>query len=155
MLRDLARLLVANLVFASLLGVGLQTPLADLRAVLRNHRLLLRSLLVIELGVPLLAIGLVAIFPTPRTPASVILLFAICPGVALLPFMVRKRRGDLPTAVGLLLIITAFAPVTVPLWLAVLDRVFPYDLHVDIGRLVVKLVPTVLLPLGLGMLVRR
>jgi BASS family bile acid:Na+ symporter len=155
MLRDAARYLIGNLVFASLLAVGLQTRFADLGAVFRRPRMLLRALLVIDVIVPLLAILLVKAVPAEPQNAGVILLFAICPGVALLPFMVGKKGGRVPTAVGLLLVLTALAPITVPLWIAILNQVFTARFQVDTGHLVAKLVPTLLLPLALGMAVRQ
>jgi predicted Na+-dependent transporter len=81
----------------------------------------------------------------------VVLLFSICPGVALLPFLVKMKGGRVPTALGLLLILTAIAPVTVPVWLSILNRIFPTQFVADPGVLVAKLVPTVLIPLAIGL----
>ena len=155
MLREVAKFLVGNLVFASLLAVGLQTRFSDIIDAVRNPRLLRRALLVIEIVIPLLAILMVKLVATEPVPAGVVLLFSICPGVALLPFVVKMKGGRVPTALGLLLILTAIAPVTVPVWLSILNRIFSVQFVADPGVLVAKLVPTVLIPLAIGLAVRH
>src|SRR5215831_1497750 len=113
MLRDVARFMVGNLIFACLLAIGLQTSLSELAQVFRNRRLLWRSLLVIEIVIPLLTILIVETIPARPVPAGIALLFAVSPGLALTPFLVKRKGGRVPTAVGLLLVLNALAPVTI------------------------------------------
>src|SRR5262245_54360330 len=111
MLRDVARFLVSNLAFAVLLAVGLETRLVDVGEMFRKRGMLLRALIVIEIAVPLLAILVVKLVEPPTVPGGIVVLFAICPGVALLPFTAGRKGGRVPTAVALLLVLTALSPI--------------------------------------------
>jgi bile acid:Na+ symporter, BASS family len=153
MLRTLVAFLAAHLVFALMLAVGLQVRLGDVDDVRRRPALYLRSLAVIELAVPLLAIAVVAVFRPPPLAMGALLLMAVCPGVAMLTRAAPKKGGSLTTAVNMLLLLSLLAPLTVPAWLAVLARVYDRPLQLAPGQVFATVAPAVLLPLALGMVV--
>ncbi len=139
--------LVENVVVVLVFAIGLRTTAADLRKTWVERRLIFRALLVLELVVPVLAIAVVWTLPLSRLAAVIIGLMAACPGapIALHPL------GGRSTAVVILATVSFLAPLTVPLWIEVLERVFPIELAVQPGTLATIILVKLILPLLAGM----
>lgn len=132
--------------------MGLSLRWGDLRKEVTNP-VLWRALVAAVLGVPLLAILVAATLPLGPPARGVIVLMAVSPGAPML--MNRaKKSGNLALAVTLALVLTLAAPVSVPVEIAVLNRLFPVDLHASSAELLRRLLPKLLLPLVLGFVVR-
>jgi BASS family bile acid:Na+ symporter len=152
MLRHLLLFLIQNLVFAMLLSMGLRTTVADLQRASARRGFIVRTALVTNLAVPLLAIVLVAILPVGPLARGLILLFAICPGA---PFILLKYKDDSKLASILLVAVSLLAVVTVPLWAGIAGRIYALQFDArpaDVLRIVLR---AVLLPLLLGVAIRR
>ena len=132
--------------------MGLSLRWGDLRTEVRNP-VLWRALVAALLGVPLLAILVAATLPLGPAARGVIVLMAISPGAPMLMHKAHKS-GNVALAVTLALVLTLAALVSVPVEIAVLNRLFPVDLHVSSAELLRRLVPKLLLPLVLGFAVR-
>jgi BASS family bile acid:Na+ symporter len=132
--------------------MGLSLPWGDLRREVRNP-VLWRTLVAAVLGVPLLAILVAATLPLGPAARGVIVLMAISPGA---PMLMNKahKSGNVALAVTLALVLTLAALVSVPVEIAVLNRLFPVDLHASSAELLRRLLPKLLLPLALGFFVR-
>lgn len=153
MLRQLVSFLLGYLVFALVLGVGLQTTARELhRALTQQTGLLLRAALVANLVVPLVALLAMVALPLPPRLEVLVLLMAICPGA---PFFLNRFRSSSTLASDLLLVVSLAGIVTVPLWAWIIGRAFPYQLVISAGDVLLVLAKSVLLPLALGLLVRR
>lgn len=152
MLRSLVAFILGHLVLLLMLSVGLQVTLRDLGDLTRRPFLYLRALLAIELAVPLLALAVVALLRPGPLARGALLLLAVCPGVALLTHSAQKKGGSLVTALNLLLVLSLLAPLTVPAWLSVLARVYDRPLLLSAAQVFTTAVPSVVLPLALGML---
>ncbi len=132
--------------------MGLSLRWGDLRKELRNP-VLWRALVAAIVGVPLLAILVAATLPLNPPARGVIVLMAISPGAPLLMHKAHKS-GNVPLAVTLALLLTLAALVSVPVEIAVLNRLFPVALHASSAELLRRLFPKLLLPLVLGFFVR-
>ena len=121
--------LVRNMAVALMLGVGLKTPPDVLRAAWRERGLVLAALLVLELGVPLVAIATVSLVPLGILATAIIAVMAVCPGA---PMIVGRRHGRV-LGMEVIGLVSLLAPITVAMWVAVLDRVLPFRLAVDPG----------------------
>jgi BASS family bile acid:Na+ symporter len=132
--------------------MGLSLRWDDVRKEVRNP-VLWRALVAAVLGVPLLAILVAATLPLGPAARGVIVLMAISPGA---PMLMNKahKSGNVALAVTLALVLTLAALVSVPVEIAVLNRLFPVDLHASSAELLRRLVPKLLLPLVLGFVVR-
>jgi bile acid:Na+ symporter, BASS family len=134
------------------LDMGLSLRWGDLRKEVRNP-VLWRALVAAVVGVPLLAILVAAALPLGPAARGVIVLMAISPGA---PMLMNKahKSGNVALAVTLALVLTLAALVSVPVEIAVLNRLFPVDLQASSAELLRRLVPGLLLPLVLGFVVR-
>jgi BASS family bile acid:Na+ symporter len=132
--------------------MGLSLRWGDLRKEARKP-VLWRALAAALLGVPLLAILVAATLPLGPAARGVIVLMAISPGA---PMLMNKahKSGNVALAVSLALVLTLAALVSVPIEIAVLNRLFPVQLHASSAELLRRLVPKLLLPLVLGFVVR-
>ena len=135
------------------LDMGLSLRWSELQRELRNP-VLGRTFVVALLGVPLLAILVAAILPLGPAARAVIVLMAVSPGA---PMLMNKahKSGNVALAVSLAVVLTLGALVFVPVEIWVLNRLFPWQLQASSLALLRKLLPKLLLPLALGLIVRR
>jgi BASS family bile acid:Na+ symporter len=150
-LQAVASFLLRYLVIALMFAIGTAARPRDIALIWRQPRLFVRPLLVMELGVPLLAMAAVAALPLAPVTAGLVLLMAVCPGAPFVPFAIRRKgESHSPYALDLLIIVTLLAPLTVPLWVAVISRLFPADLRVNPLAILGTILRLVIVPLAAG-----
>ncbi len=154
MLRSVVVFALSNIVVLLMFSAGLARDPGALRQVLQRPALYGRALAVVLVAVPLVAYALVRLFRPPLAAAGAILLTAICPGAPLQVNQAKSLKASVTTSLNLLLLLALCAIVTVPLWVAVLERLMGFQLQAPPGlvlrTLLVKFVP----PLVVGMAVR-
>jgi BASS family bile acid:Na+ symporter len=136
-----------------ILGLGLSTTVADLGLLWRRPGLLLRSLLVMYVLVPAVAIALVKLLPI-TIPAKVALpVLAVSAGAPLLPRRLATF-GSRGYVFSLVVTSSLASIVLVPLSIGVLTRNFAA--HIDVQPLQAAAVigKSFLAPLALGMVIR-
>ena len=138
---------IAVLVFC----VGLDARSGDLRWLVRRPGLLARSLLAMNVILPLIAACLVAAFGLPRVTGLALIALAVSPVPPILPNKQIKAGGTASYAVALLAISALVAVVFVPLDVDVLARLFRAEVSVAPVTVAVLVAKTVLVPLLLGM----
>lgn len=148
-------LLVKASILLMVLGLGMNASWRDALYLFRNPALLVRSVLSMNVIMPLVAAGLVVAFDLPTTVKVALVALAVSPVPPILPKKELKAGGDAPYAIGLLVAIAALAIITVPL--AVSWFASAFDRSGGIAPLTVaKVVLTsVLLPLAVGIAVRQ
>jgi len=141
---------VALLIFA----VGLDSRLKDLVYLRQRPGVMLRSLLAMYVVVPLLALAAVKVLQLPRGLELALLVLAISAGAPLLP---RKlmRFGNEEYVFSLVVVSSLLAIVTVPVWMALLGPHFDRPGALDPMTVAGVLGKSFLLPLLLGVAVRR
>jgi len=144
--------------FLVMVAVGTDLVAGDFRRVLRQGRAIVLPTVGQWLLLPAIAALLVAMIPLPEAARLALVLVAICPGGALSSAHVYIARADTALSVSLTAVSTVAALVTMPLLLlaglAFLGEPRPRP---DLlwGQAVVTLLGAVLVPLLLGMLLRR
>jgi len=135
--------------------VALQASQGDLTYLLRRPSLMLRSLLAMNVVMPLLAV-LIAILCKLRPELKVaLILLAVSPVPPILPAKHGKAGGNVSYGIGLMMFAAVVSIVTVPLSIAIVGGVFGRTIQVPMG-LVAKVVGlNLILALLLGALVRR
>ncbi|NOQ13889.1 MAG: hypothetical protein GQ583_05315 [Methyloprofundus sp.] len=141
-------------VIALLLAIGMLSTKVEITYLWRRPKLLLRSLLAMYILVPLAAILFVSFLPLAGGLKLAIFVLAISAGAPLLP---KKLMGLGSDEYVLSLVVTAsvLAIFTVPAWSAALGPLFGRQSHlapIEVAMLISK---SFLLPLAIGMLVRR
>ncbi|KQW78784.1 hypothetical protein ASC65_15845 [Brevundimonas sp. Root1279] len=143
---------LAGLVFV----VGLNSGRGELLYVFRRPALLARAVLAV-LVIPPIAAGLL-IWALPLTPAvkAGIMLMAVAPVPPLVPGKELKMGGSKEYAYGVYVAMALLTVISVPLVFEVASALFgrPED-KVPMTKLIMTILTGVLLPLALGLLVRR
>jgi BASS family bile acid:Na+ symporter len=141
---------IALIVFA----LALQAGPGDLTYLLRRPSLLIRSVLAMNVVMPVVAALVAVVFDFRPDLETALMVLAVSPVPPILPNKQSKAGGDASYAVGLLATAAVVAIVAVPVSVTVLGRWFGHALHVPMGTIAVVLVKSVLGPLLAGVLVR-
>ena len=155
---DVASLLLLAIkasIVLTVLSLGLNATWQDATSLFRQPGLLVRSVLSMNVIMPLVAVGLVVAFNLPSPVKIALIALAISPVPPILPKKEMKAGGHASYAVGLLVAIALLAIVTVPLAVSWFSSAF--DRTGEIAPLVVaKIVLTsVLAPLAAGIALRH
>jgi BASS family bile acid:Na+ symporter len=139
----------------TVLGLGLNATWQDALSLFRQPGLLLRSVLSMNVIMPLVAAGLVVMFDLPPTVKVALVALAISPVPPILPKKELKAGGHASYAVGLLVAVGLLAIITVPIGVSWFSRAF--DRSGEIAPLAVaKIVLTsILAPLVVGIAMRQ
>lgn len=137
------------------IGLGVESS-AVIRAA-RDKRLLAGAALANYVCVPLAAIGLLLLLRVPPMVAAGFLIAAVCPGAPYGPPLTAIAKGDLAVSVGLMVILAGSSAIAAPLLLYGLLPITSGSaaLEVDVTRMVATLLLVQLLPLGIGLTIRR
>jgi len=142
-------------ILLTVLGLGLNAKWRDAFYLFRKPSLLIKSLLAMNVIMPLVAAGLAVSFDLPTTVKVGMVALAISPVPPILPKKQMKAGGQEAYAIGLLVAVALLAIVTVPI--VVSWFISAFDRAGGIAPLAVaKLVfASVLAPLMLGIVVRQ
>jgi BASS family bile acid:Na+ symporter len=100
--------------------------------------------------VPALTFATLTLLRVRGTPATLLLLMAVCPGVPLLLASTRTVSGSMRTALLALVITATTEPILLPYWTRLISLALPVDLTVQPIEVFRVLAPTVFLPIALG-----
>ena len=137
-----------------ILAIGMDSSLKDATYWWHRPGLLVRSVLAMYVLVPLAALALVKVLTLSPGVEIGLLVLAVSAGAPLLPRKLMKI-GDGAYIFSLVLTSSLLAILLVPAWLAVLGPQLDYPISLRPERVALVLAKSFLLPLALGMLVRR
>lgn len=150
-------LLAAVTLVEMMITIGLGVSVAEIGHVARDGRLLIRAAIANYVIVPAAAVGLLLALHAPPMVAAGFLVAAACPGAPFGPPFVSLAKGNVATAVGLMVVMAASSAVAAPLVLYVAMPITCGDQAATVN--VVKMIGTLfgaqLLPLGIGLWVRH
>jgi BASS family bile acid:Na+ symporter len=137
--------------------IGLSITLAELAALAKNWRLLAKAAFANYLCVPAATVGLLLLFNPHPMVAAGFLILAVCPGAPFGPPLTAVAKGNVPVAVGLMVLLAGSSAIVAPPLLRILlpwvagDQAAP----LDAAKMVFTLLVTQLLPLAAGLAVRH
>ena len=148
------RLLIVVFLCVTMLGIGMQASLAEMRSLLTARGYVFRALLANFVLVPLVGIGLIRFVPLSRSVDGALLLLACMPGGLGTIKYTRTVKGEASRAGALFLLLCVLAVPASPLLLGVaapasLGLSVPYD------RALALIALLILAPLGIGLGVHR
>jgi len=154
---ELAKLLIAAanasvvvFVVSSTLGVGLRLTVSEIAEPLRNGRLVALSLLSNFVLCPLVAIALASVLRLDEPLRVGLLLCGLAAGAPFILKLADLAKGNMPFAVGLMVVLmvitVGYMPLILPMLLA--------GVSVDPLKIARSLVLVMLLPLAIGLAVR-
>jgi bile acid:Na+ symporter, BASS family len=136
-------------------SIGLGASVGDVTYLFRQPKLLIRSLLSLNVVMPLFAVALAKSFDfTPLVKAALVLL-AISPLPPIFPKKSQKAGGRFSYAIGLLVTATVVSIFFIPLAMKLLGRAFDLSLEMSPAGVVTLVLWTLLLPLAAGVAVHR
>ena len=136
-------------------SLGLGSTQEDALYLLRRPRQLVRSLLSMNVVMPLVAAGLAAAFDFPAALNISLVALAVSPVPPILPMRQLRAGGRAPYAVGLLMAAALLAIVFIPLALKLIALGFGKEAHVPEAAVARLVAITVLMPIAAGIVVRR
>ncbi|MGO9423161.1 bile acid:sodium symporter family protein [Roseiarcus sp.] len=139
----------------SVFAIGLVSRVEDTLFLLRRPGLLLRSVLAINVVMPLVAAAMAWRFDLPVAVEVALVALAVSPVPPLLPKKQIKARGEPSYAIGLLVGAALVAIVFVPIAVELLGLAFQLPVHMNPWPIAKLVFATVLAPLLVGILVRR
>jgi len=133
-------------------GMGLTLQAEDFKVVFSRPRDVLVGCLAQFTVMPLLAFALTKVFRLEPALAIGVILVGCCPGGTASNVITYLAKGDLALSVGMTAVSTLLAPVLTPLlvWLLAGETV-----DVDVVGMLLSILWVVILPIALGLLVKR
>src|SRR5438552_1317044 len=137
--------------------IGLGVTLSDVLRVARSWSLVARAVFANYILVPASAVVLLLLFRANPLVAAGFLVAAACPGAPYGPPLTAMAKGNVPVSVGLMIILAGTSAIFAPLLLSLLLPLVAGDtpLKISVVKMVSTLLGAQLLPLCLGVLVRR
>jgi BASS family bile acid:Na+ symporter len=160
----LINILVLVTLIEMMLAVGLGVTFDELFNITRSWRLVIRALLANYVWVPGLTVALLLLLGTDPMVAVGFLILAVCPGAPFGPPCTAIARGNTALSVGVMVILAASSALVAPLMLYALLLVMPAApaadgagtiAEIDAVQIVRTLLVTQLLPLAVGLAMRR
>ncbi|MGP6176048.1 bile acid:sodium symporter family protein [Microbacterium sp. A196] len=140
-----------------MLGLGLSLTLADFRRVLKQPKAVLIALLCQLVVLPALCFGLVVLFQLPPVLAVGMMMLAASPGGTTANLYSHLFRGDIALNISLTAVNSVIAVITLPVITNLAIMYFqPFDDQLGLQwSKALEVFAIVLLPVALGMLIRR
>jgi BASS family bile acid:Na+ symporter len=148
-------LAVGATLVAVMLGLGLGVALRDVAGVWRHPGRLARVLFGVIVLMPLATIAVIHAFGLPRETAVGFFLMAVAPGAPLSLKRSLSAGGDRAFAPALQISAVTVAVVSLPLWVTLLDRLYSTAADVEALEVVRQVLVAQLVPLGIGIAMRR
>lgn len=149
-------LTVAGLL-AVMLSMGLAVQVREVAAAARRPRLVLLGIVANFVLVPAVTLALLRLFDASPLVSVGFLILAVCPGAPVGPPFVAIARGDVPCAIGQMVIL---AGLSAPLSPALLSLLLPWflpaiELRIDYLAIIESLLVAQILPLAFGLVIHH
>jgi BASS family bile acid:Na+ symporter len=141
--------------FLIVFAIGSHATLGDLTYLFRQPRLLIRSVVSMNVVMPMFAVAAAVALDLPPALEIALVALAISPVPPILPGKQEKAGGGASYTLGLLTSTSIFAVVLVPLTVGWLGHVFGLTARMPAGRILSIVMVSVLVPLVAGIAVRR
>jgi BASS family bile acid:Na+ symporter len=154
-LETLIPLALKTSILMTVFGLALNATIDDALYLFRRPSELVRSLLSMNVIMPLFAAALAAAFNLHLAVEIALITLAVSPVPPILPKKELKAGGHASYAIGLLVAAAVLAIVFVPLAVDLLGRVFSRPAQISVATIAQLVLLTVLLPLAAGIAVRH
>jgi BASS family bile acid:Na+ symporter len=151
---DLVLLAVKISIFLMIFGTALNARWSDTLHLLQRPGKLLRSILSMNIVMPLVAVALCILFNLHPAVKIALVTLAMSPVPPTLPTKQLKAGSSAAYVIGLLTSASLFAVILVPATIALLGITLNRDLHMPVETTLTIMLVTVFAPLVLGILIR-
>jgi BASS family bile acid:Na+ symporter len=154
-LQDLILLGLKASIMLTVLALGLSRDIRDATYMFRNPGVLGRSLVGMDVVMPLFAVGVIAATSLPAPVKIALAALSVSPVPPLLPNKTTKVGGSHEFAIGLMVAASVIALVVVPLAVGLMGHIHGIDAHVSFLTVAALMAMTVLGPLAVGIFVHN
>jgi bile acid:Na+ symporter, BASS family len=140
--------------FSFMFSSGLRTHITDLKYFLSRQGLLLRSLISVDVLVPLIALVLILLIKPAKSTAIGLLLMASSPAAPMVLKKITKASGKHEFAISLHVVLAFLAIITTPVTLYILSSVSEYNLAISPMAVAKAVGFSILLPILAGAIIR-
>ena len=140
--------------FAFVFSSGLRTHIADLKYFLSRKGLLFRSLISVDVLVPLIALALILLIKPAKATAIGLLLMASSPAAPMVLKKITKASGKQEYAISLHVVLAFLAIITTPVTLYLLSSLSEYNLTISSIAVAKAVGLSILLPIIAGVIIR-
>lgn len=153
--QQIVQLLFAISLAGLVAAVGLDSSLSELTSLFRRPARLAKAVLVVNVVVPIVALGLVSLFPLSPAARGGILLMAVSPVPPLMAGKAIRAGGGKAYSYGLYAALALLSTIVVPLTVSIVGGL--RGVSIPLGPLAVaaNVALTVMLPLAVALFVRR
>jgi len=123
--------------------------------ILDKKWLLLKVFLVTAILIPLIAAGIVKIFPVPLVLGGIMLIASIAVGDPFDLVDAHGKKGSLLMASAIMIVLILLMPLTVPFWMWVFSHWFPLNLSASPENILMKVSAVAIVPMLAGLLFRQ
>jgi BASS family bile acid:Na+ symporter len=148
-------LIIQISVFLTVMSYGLRSNLTDVFYLLRSPGYLLRAMLSIFVIMPIVSVALVKLIGLDSISTIALVSIAISPIPPFLPKNVLRRGGPESDCYGLLAITGLLSVFVIPFAFRIFGAIFQRDGHFPELEIIKIISMTVLLPITVGMVIRR
>ncbi len=150
---EIVQLLTLVGLMAVMLSMGLKVSIQEVVASTRQPRLVVLGLVANFVLVPAVTIGLLFLFDAEPMVSVGLLILAVCPGAPVGPPFASIARGDVPCAIGQMVILAGLSAILSPVLLGLLlARLLPAgDLQIDFLAIARTLLLAQIVPLAVGL----
>jgi BASS family bile acid:Na+ symporter len=145
----LIQLLTLAGLIAIMLSMGLKVKVEEVMASAQKPRLVVLALIANFVLVPAVTMGLLYLFDANTMVSAGFLILAVCPGAPVGPPFAAIAKGDVPCAIGQMVILAGLSAVLTPALLSLL--LTAGDVTIDYLAIVRTLVVAQMLPLAIGL----
>ncbi len=146
----LSNVAVLTFVVSSMLAMGTSLTVPQITSTLKNGKLIAWALIANFVLVPLAALLVTAIIPLQESQKIALIILGCAAGAPFLPKLAQFAKGNVPFAVGLMVLLMVvtiiYMPVVMPLLLS--------GVSVNPLSIASSLIITMLLPLGVGLFIK-
>lgn len=153
-LAELVPLALKTSISVLVFTIGLGTEPRELGYFLRHPGQLFRSLISMNLVMPVIAVLIVLIFPLHPAVEVTLVALAFSPVPPILPQKLVRAGGGHAYVMALLFSAALFALISIPVGGVILDAIFPAKIRIPLGPVVPLILSTVILPTLAGIVVR-
>ena len=139
----------------AVLAIGLRSSEGDALWLVRHPGLLARSILSMNVIVPLVALAVTQALGVQPAVKVALVAASISPVPPILPNQTGKAGGESAYAIGLLTVVSLVAIVLVPISVGALAALLGASAHLAAGPVAILMGETVLVPLGVGLVLRQ
>jgi BASS family bile acid:Na+ symporter len=140
-------------VLLTVFAIGLRASLQDATYMFRKPGKLARSLISMNVLMPLFAVVLISVFDLTPAVRIALVALSLSPVPPLLPNKLVKEGATDSYAIGMLVALALLAIIIVPIALGIVELVLKASLDIPVSSIAKVVFITALLPLGIGMAV--